>query len=52
MKKLKMNLNSINKEFKSIQNVSAIVTNEAFVNNPEEMLKKAIQAINAPRKAF
>ena len=52
LKKLKMNLASINKEFKSIPDVSAIITNDAFVNNPEEMLKKVIQAFNATKKAF
>ena len=52
LKKLKMNLNSINKEFKSIHDVSAIVTNDAFVANPEEMLKKVIQSLNTVKKAF
>ena len=52
IKKLKFNTASINKELKSIQDVSAIVTSEAFAINPEETLRKAIQAINSDKKAF
>ena len=52
LKKLKMNMHSINKEFKSFHDVSAIVTNDAFVTNPEEMLKRVIQSLNTVRKGF
>ncbi|HEX6193235.1 MAG TPA: hypothetical protein VFZ42_12760 [Chitinophagaceae bacterium] len=52
VKKLKQNTASINKEFKSIKDVSAIVTSDAFAVNPEETLRKAIQSVNVEKKAF
>ena len=52
LKKLKKNTSSINKEFKSIKDVSSIVTSDSYSVNQEETLKNAIRALNESKKAF
>ena len=46
LKKLKMNLPAITKEFKSIKDVSAIADKERFSKKPEDETKKLIDYLN------
>jgi len=52
VKKIKPNLNSIVKEFKSEKDPSAVVNNEAFSINPEDALIKAFKYLNKNEKGF
>ncbi len=46
IKKLKPNPGSINKEFKSIKDVSSVIDNEELSTNPEEALRKVFDYLN------
>lgn len=46
LKKLKQSLGGIQKELKSIKDVSSVLTNEAFNKNPEDALSKAFYLLN------
>ena len=46
IKKLKLNSSSINKEFKSIKDVSSTIDNDELSANPEEALKKVFAYLN------
>ena len=46
IKKIKLNSSSINKEFKSIKDVSSTIDNDELSANPEEALKKVFAYLN------
>ena len=46
VKKLKPNVSSIIKEFKSVKDISSVLTNDAFAVNPDDALKKAFDFLN------
>lgn len=52
IKKIKLNKSAVIKEFKSIADLSAIVTDEDFTVNPEETLCKAMGVVNQAKKGF
>ena len=46
LKKLKANAPALIKEFKSEKDLSAVIGNEDFANNPEDGLRKAFRSLN------
>ncbi len=46
MKKLKLNLNNVIKEFKSIKDISSVATNDDFSADPEASIQKIIAVLN------
>ena len=46
VKKLKPNVSSIIKEFKSVKDISSVLTNDTFAVNPDDALKKAFDFLN------
>ena len=46
VKKLKSNVNSIIKEFKSVKDISPVLNNDSFAVNPDDALKKAFDFLN------
>ncbi|MBL7708018.1 MAG: hypothetical protein JNJ86_03050 [Chitinophagaceae bacterium] len=46
MKKIKLNLSNVTKEFKSVKDVSGIATNDDFTSDPEGAMRKIFAVLN------
>ena len=46
MKKIKLNLSNVSKEFKAVKDISGVATNDDFSNDPENAMKKIFAELN------
>ncbi len=46
MKKIKLNLSNVSKEFKAVKDINGIATNDDFTNDPEGAMKKIFTVLN------
>lgn len=46
MKKIKLNLSNVSKEFKSVKDISGIATNDDFTSDPESAMQKIFAVLN------